>query len=186
MKTRTMLLTTVFALSASMSFALTNDEIIAGLQSEGFTRIEIKTGPTQVKAEAIRGTEKHEIVYDAATGKVLKMEVETVEAGEDTNPGVEVDIEDHDFVGSDDATDDNSDDETDDSNDDSSDDSSDDDSNDDSGNDDSGSDDSGNDDSGSDDSGDDDSGDDDSGDDDSGSDDSGSDNSGKGGEGSDD
>ncbi len=112
MKTRTMLLTTVFALSASMSFALTNDEIIAGLQSEGFTRIEIKTGPTQVKAEAIRGTEKHEIVYDAATGKVLKMEVETVEAGDDTQPGVEIEIEDRDFVGSDDSdesTDDNSD-----------------------------------------------------------------------------
>ncbi len=74
------------------------DQIVSDLQAQGFTRIEVKTGLTQTKVEAIRGTEKVETVFDRATGDVIKQEVETVRAGEDTRPGVEVRSRDRDFV----------------------------------------------------------------------------------------
>lgn len=74
------------------------DQLISDLQADGFTRIEVKNGVTQTKVEAIRGTEKVETVFDRATGEVIKQEVETVRAGEDTRPGVEIDTRDSDFV----------------------------------------------------------------------------------------
>lgn len=74
------------------------DQIVRDLQAQGFTRIEVKNGLTQTKVEAIRGTEKVEIVFDRDTGEVIKQEVETVRAGEDTRSGVEVRNRDRDFV----------------------------------------------------------------------------------------
>lgn len=70
--------------------AIDTPAVVAGYQTQGYTRIEVKTGLEQVKIEAIRGTEKLEIVYDADTGAVLKTEVGTVRVGEDTTPGVEI------------------------------------------------------------------------------------------------
>ncbi|MFN3846653.1 MAG: hypothetical protein ACK4RZ_12670 [Paracoccaceae bacterium] len=84
--------------SGQMAMALTADDVVADLQAAGYTRVEVRVGPTQIKVEAIRGTEKLETVYDAATGAVIKTQVRTVEAGTQTAPGVTVRERKRDFV----------------------------------------------------------------------------------------
>ena len=54
----------------------TADALAAELQAAGYTRIEIKEGPTQTKVEAVRGSEKLEYVFDRRTGAILEREVE--------------------------------------------------------------------------------------------------------------
>jgi uncharacterized membrane protein YgcG len=108
-----MLMTTAAAMFAgTMAFgAITSDSVITDLQSQGYTRVEVKVGPTQMKVEAIKGTSKVEVIYDIATGTVLKRETGTVGAFENTTPGVQVRDRDRDFVrvsGSDDSSDDDS------------------------------------------------------------------------------
>jgi hypothetical protein len=79
------------ALSASAGLAQSvADQIVAGLQAQGYTRIEVTEGPTQIKVEAIQGGTKLEYVYDRRTGAILKQEVEAVGPDDDTSPGVQV------------------------------------------------------------------------------------------------
>lgn len=119
-----LLMTTAAAIFAgTMAFgAITSDSVISDFQSQGFTRVEVKVGPTQMKVEAIRGTEKVEVIYDIASGAVLKREVGTVGPLENTTPGVQVRDRGRDFLrgGDDNGDDDNG--EDDDSDDDDSDD----------------------------------------------------------------
>ncbi|MDA8747130.1 PepSY domain-containing protein [Litoreibacter sp.] len=105
-----------------------NDQIIANLQEQGFGYIEIKNGRTQTKVEAIRGTDKLEVVYDNASGTILKQERERAESDELGLAGVDIDQRNRDFVGSDDDDDDSRDDRDDDRDDDDREESSDDDS----------------------------------------------------------
>lgn len=85
-------------MSGQMALALTPDEVIADMRSAGYTRVEVRVGPTQIKVEAIRGTEKLEVIYDKETGRVLKTETEAVEADDNTAPGVSVRERGSDFV----------------------------------------------------------------------------------------
>ncbi|MGV6803097.1 MAG: PepSY domain-containing protein [Ruegeria sp.] len=71
------------------------------LQDQGFTRVEIKVGLSQVKVEGIRDGVKYEMVYDDATGALIKQETGAVSSDDDTTPGVEIKRRDRDFVGSD-------------------------------------------------------------------------------------
>ncbi len=155
------LLATAFSLTGGAALALTTQQVIDTLSTQGFTRIEIKTGPTQIKVEAIRGTEKLEQVFDSASGTILKSETEAVRPGENTAPGVSIRDRNRDFLrdeGNDDAGDDDGDDDNgDDANDDDGDDDNGDDASDDNGDDDNG-DDGNNDDDDDDDDGDDDHG----------------------------
>ena len=91
------------ALSAlgSMSFAdISTQDVIDSFQSEGFSRVEVKTGPTQTKVEAIRGQQKVEVVYDRATGNVLKSETERLSPRDQTEniAGLEVSNGSSDFI----------------------------------------------------------------------------------------
>jgi hypothetical protein len=72
----------IVAAGSAVALALTPEQIAARYQAEGYTRIEIKQGLTQTKVEAIRGTEKIEVVYDRATGAILKSETERATPGE--------------------------------------------------------------------------------------------------------
>jgi hypothetical protein len=63
------------------AFALTADEVIADLQSQGYSHIEIRVGATRIKAEALRNGEKLETVYDLVSGAVLKRETAPLAAG---------------------------------------------------------------------------------------------------------
>ena len=93
-------LTAAAAMSATMAFGqVTADSIVSDFQSQGYTRIEIKVGLTQIKVEAIRDATKVEIIYDIATGAILKQEIEAVRPGEDTAPGVSIRIRNRDFLG---------------------------------------------------------------------------------------
>jgi len=154
----TLLATT--SISGMAMAASLNDQIVESLQSRGFGYIEIKNGPSQTKVEAIGDGQKLELVYDNASGAILKQEQERADAGDQGREGVEISSRNDDFVdgqGNDGNDDDSHDDDGND------DDSHDDDSNDDDSNDDSNDDDSNDDDS----TDDDDSNDDDSDDDDS-------------------
>jgi hypothetical protein len=103
-----LLLSAALAFAGTMSMAaITSDTIIKDLQAQGFSRIEVKIGATQIKVEAIRGTDKVEMIYDAATGDVLKREVGTVGEDDNTTPGVDVKNGKGDFL--DDSNDDGND-----------------------------------------------------------------------------
>jgi hypothetical protein len=114
MNRKTLLLTAAILLSGSMAFAqATTESLVADYQAQGFTRIEVRNGPTQTRIEAIRGTEKVEVTIDRATGQVLKREVERVGVFENTAPGITVRERDRDFVRLVRADDDDSDDDDD-------------------------------------------------------------------------
>ena len=134
---KTKLLVTVSALILSGNLAFAQDVVpeptpveaqITMLQTDGYTRLEVKTGLTQTKIEAIDPVTKKklEIVIDSATGAVLSQEVGTVGVFENTAEGIFYRTRNRDFVEVDDNGADTSED-SDDSNDDSDDDNSDDD-----------------------------------------------------------
>lgn len=83
------------------------EQVVAGLQAQGFERVEVTRGPTQVRIEGIRQDMKVELVYDAGTGELLSREVEEVD-GDDYAPGVDLDRDEEDFVGPGDAPEDES------------------------------------------------------------------------------
>ena len=100
---RTLMMTAALIFGGHMAFAaLTTDTVVTDLTALGYTRIEIKTGPTQMKVEAIRGTEKLEVIYDIDSGDILKQEIESVDADDDIAPGAEISTDDEDFVDGDD------------------------------------------------------------------------------------
>ena len=86
------------------------DGLVASLQSQGYASVEVRNGPTQSKVEAVRGTEKVEIVIDRATGTVVKSETERLAASDLAQPGLSIRSRDRDFVRGDDADDDGDDD----------------------------------------------------------------------------
>jgi len=95
----------MFLLTAAMIFAgsvasaaITAQSLVQDLTAQGYSRIEIKTGLTQIKAEAISGSTKFEAIYDIATGKLLKSETGPVDLFDDTAPGVELSDRDRDFL----------------------------------------------------------------------------------------
>jgi len=104
---RTFLMTTAaIALFGTAALAdITADAVIQSLQGQGYTSIEVKVGPTQIKAEASNGTDKLEVVYDKATGAIIKQEIYPGQ-GAEVDPGIDVDLEDEDFTDDDDDDDD--------------------------------------------------------------------------------
>ena len=159
MKKQLVMMAAAMALYGTTALAVvTAEDVVASLQADGYSWIEVKRGPTQIKVEAVKGTSKVEKIIDIETGRVLKTETETADPEDMGRTGVQIRDRDRDFL--DDGSDDNGGDD------------SDDDSNDDNG----GDDDEGNDDNGGDDDeGDDDNGGDHGGDDDEGDDDNGGD-----------
>ena len=75
---RNLMLATAFVLTAHMAQALTANELAAQFQSEGYSNISVRSGLTQIKIEAYKDGQKVEIIYDAATGAILKQESESV------------------------------------------------------------------------------------------------------------
>ncbi|MDG1863179.1 MAG: PepSY domain-containing protein, partial [Yoonia sp.] len=93
-----LMMTAAFAMTATASYAETvSEQVITQLQAQGFTHIEVKHGPTQVKVEAYRDGMQFEAVYDAATGQVLMQEFGAAD-NNDTQQGVSVRDDDRDFV----------------------------------------------------------------------------------------
>ncbi|MEZ5796872.1 MAG: PepSY domain-containing protein [Paracoccaceae bacterium] len=119
MKTRLKLFTAALMLAGSMAAAeISTDQLVSDLQAEGYTFIDVKRGPTQIKIEAVRGTEKVETIIDRETGAVLKTETETASTRDQSRSGVRLRDRNRDFLrlrsGDDSMDDDDRDDDSDD------------------------------------------------------------------------
>ncbi len=119
MKTKLLVTVSALILSGSMAFAQASEFAearITSLKADGYSRIEVKTGLTQTKIEAINPVTlaKLEIVIDSATGAVLSEETGTVGFLENRTEGVFYRTRNRDFVDADDNGADTSDDEDDD------------------------------------------------------------------------
>lgn len=97
------------------------DSVVRNLQNLGYDYIEIDRGRTQLKAEGVRGTEELSVVYDLATGRIIRQETGRADAWYVGRDGLEIRSRDRDFVdasgsgrGRDDDDDDNDDDDDDD------------------------------------------------------------------------
>jgi vacuolar-type H+-ATPase subunit F/Vma7 len=92
-----MLLTTALAFSASMATAaISPNDLVTAYQAQGFTKIEVTTGATQTKLEAVKGNAKVEVIYDTATGAILSQETKRV-SRRDRGTVVEVSTSSDDF-----------------------------------------------------------------------------------------
>ena len=95
----TLLATAALTLWAGTALAdAFTDGVVAKFQEMGFTFIEVKDGPTQVKVEGIKGSTQLEVIYDRATGRILKQEQHRAEAENVGRSGVQIDSEDRDFL----------------------------------------------------------------------------------------
>ena len=99
------LLSAGLVLTATASFAaVTASQLAASYQADGFTAIEVTTGATQIKVEAVKSGQKLEVVYDIATGTILSQEQKPAKARDAEDRTVEVKATPGDFTGG--ATDD--------------------------------------------------------------------------------
>lgn len=104
MKLRLLTIATILMASTAVAQAAwTSDDIARKYSQEGYTRVEIDISATLAKVEAIKGTEKLEVIYDLSTGAVLKTERELVDGDDDTAPGVFVRDRDNRWFGDDDV-----------------------------------------------------------------------------------
>jgi hypothetical protein len=76
------------AQGAAAQTVSTADQIIADLQAQGYTRIEIDEGTARIEVEAISGMTEFEARYDATTGSVIWERISRVDSDDDTTPGV--------------------------------------------------------------------------------------------------
>lgn len=107
LRTKLMMFTAAAALSANMAFAAINAQSLAeSYIAEGYTYVEVEVGPTQTKLEAVKGDRKAEVIYDNATGDVIKSEFEDADDDYIGRTGIEIDTSDEDFENSDDDQDD--------------------------------------------------------------------------------
>ena len=109
MKLRTKLLTytAVIALTAGAAVAaIDGNQLADDYLAKGYTFVEVKVGPTQTKVEAIKGGVKVEVVYDNATGDIVKQESESAEDDDAGRTGKAVKVVDKDFEDDDDDDDD--------------------------------------------------------------------------------
>ena len=96
------------------------DAVVKNFQDMGYQFIEIERGRSQLKAEGVRGNQELEVVYDLATGRIIRQETGRADASYVGRSGVEISSRDRDFTGggsgrgSDDFDDDNDDDDDDD------------------------------------------------------------------------
>ena len=73
--------------------------LISDLAAEGFTRVEVKRGVTQLKVDAIRGDQKLVLVIDTTTGKILKKHVGQVWLFDNAAPGFFISDRGRNFTG---------------------------------------------------------------------------------------
>ena len=99
LKTTLMMFSAALALSAGMAFAgaVTGQGLADQYTADGYTYVEVKVGPTQIKVEAIKDGTITEVVYDAATGEIIDQESRAAGAGELGQTGVDISTVDHDF-----------------------------------------------------------------------------------------
>ena len=104
LRSKFMLFTAALALSTGMAAAaaITGAGALKTYQDLGYTYVEVKEGLTQIKVEAVKGTMYIEVIYDKATGDVIKTESGTASAEDAGQTGTSLKVVDRDFeVGND-------------------------------------------------------------------------------------
>lgn len=90
-KTRMLMLSAALIVSAGFAqAAITANDIVQSYQDAAFTSIEVTEGPTLIKVEAIKDGVKLEILYDKASGEVIRREQGAASAKDAAKTGVEV------------------------------------------------------------------------------------------------
>lgn len=98
LKAKLMMFTAAVAFSATMaSAAITSNDVVATYQSQGYSYVQVKDGISQIKVEAIKDGVKLEVIYDKASGNVIRQESGAADASEATRSGVEVQQTNRDF-----------------------------------------------------------------------------------------
>ena len=96
---RKLMMSAALALMGSTAMAaVSTDDVIQSLSSQGFTRVEIKRGLTQVKVKAIRGDQKLDLVLDAVSGRILKQNMVPTLFFDNKTPGFFVSERRRDFL----------------------------------------------------------------------------------------
>ena len=119
LRSKLLMFTASAALFANVAYAAIDAQVLAdSYLAEGYTFVEVKTGPTQTKVEAIKGETETEVIYSNETGLIISTETNVADAEYIGRVGVEIGSSDEDFDdsvdGDDDETDDDeNDDETD-------------------------------------------------------------------------
>lgn len=103
---RILALAAAFALSGNFALAaITADDLVRTYQDSGYIWIEVTTGVTQIKVEAIKEGQKIEVVYDIETGTALTTETSTLDPSIVVMPRVEVKVADDDEFAAEDLND---------------------------------------------------------------------------------
>lgn len=90
-KARMLLLSAAMIVSAGIAqAAITVNDVVQSYQGAAFTSIEVTESPAFIKVEAIKDGVKLEIVYDKASGDVIRREQRAASASDATKSGVEV------------------------------------------------------------------------------------------------
>lgn len=76
------------ALAAPALSATLAEQVVAGLQAQGFATFVLTAAPTQVRVVAHRGNTRVTLVHDAATGALLEEEIEQMVGDDDLLPPI--------------------------------------------------------------------------------------------------
>jgi hypothetical protein len=77
------------------------DAVVQNFRDMGYQYIEIDRGRTQLRAEGVRGDEELEVVYDLATGRIIRRDISRASDEYIGRRGVEINRTSRDFVGDD-------------------------------------------------------------------------------------
>lgn len=114
LKSKLMMFTAALALSTGIAqAAITADDILQSYKDGGFSAIEVRETATTVKVEAVKDGVKLELVYDKASGDVIKRQQRAIGADgtvigdhqSGSHDGIDDDEDDHHGSGSDDDDD---------------------------------------------------------------------------------
>ena len=101
-----LLASAALALTAGAAFAaIDGNKLAEDYLAQGFTFVEVKIGPTQTKVEAIKNGRQVEVVYDNATGAIVKQEEEAADSDDANRTGSQVRTVNRDFEDGDDDDD---------------------------------------------------------------------------------
>lgn len=104
---RTLMMTAAMIFTGHVAFAAIDPQQLADSYiAQGYSFVEVKQGPTQTKIEAIKDASLIEAIYDNVSGTIISQEIQPADAEELARTGVEIKMEDKDFVDTDDEDDD--------------------------------------------------------------------------------
>jgi hypothetical protein len=99
LKSKLLTYTAVAALSVNVALAAVDPQALGrAYLAEGYTYVEVKVGPTQTKLEGVKGDRKVEVIYDNASGAVIKQEFEDADDDYRGRTGIEIEDSRRDFV----------------------------------------------------------------------------------------